>query len=84
MRHRQVQDDVHPSPFEKVGDAPGAGHAVLRGLLPRPLLVEVRAGDHLEVLRGAAVLQINVADLAAPDYADLHRRVFAHDNVLLL
>jgi hypothetical protein len=42
-----------------------------------PLQYEVRTGDDLDVVEYSSVLQIDAADLAAPDYADSYRRVFA-------
>jgi hypothetical protein len=42
-----------------------------------PLEHEVRTGDDLDVVEYSTVLQIDTADLAAPDYSDLDRCVFA-------
>jgi hypothetical protein len=42
-----------------------------------PLQYKIRTGDDLDVVEYSPVLQIDAADLAAPDYADSYRRVFA-------
>jgi hypothetical protein len=42
-----------------------------------PFQYEIRTGDYLDVVEYSPVLQIDAADLAAPDYADSYRRIFA-------
>ncbi len=82
LRDRQVEHDLDVVGCEKVSDGPGPLHPILRGLLPSPVLVQVRARDDLHIVRGAAVLQVHVADLAASNHPDLYRRIL--DNVASL
>ena len=61
LRHRQVDDETDVGIGQKLVDGAGA-HAVSGGLLPRPVGVDVRAGDHFQAVKPSAVLQVNLAD----------------------
>src|SRR5215208_6018059 len=76
-RNRQVEDDLDLFVSQQLLRAACLGHAVRLRLGFGPLQYEVRTGDDLDVVEYSSVLQIDAADLAAPDYADSHRRIFA-------
>jgi hypothetical protein len=76
-RDRQVEDDLDLFVSQQLLRAARFGHAVRLRLGFSPLQYEVRTGDDLDVVEYSAVLQIDAADLAAPDYSDLDRRIFA-------
>src|SRR3712207_4626499 len=76
LRDRQVEDDLDLLLSEEIRDAEDPSYAVPGGLLPGPTPVKVCARDDLHVFRGAAVLEVDVADLAAPYQAHPDCRVF--------
>src|ERR671916_864210 len=76
-RDCQVEDDLDLFVGQQLRRAASLGHAVRFGLGFGPLEYEVRTGYDLDVVECGPVLQIDAADLAAPDYSDSHRRVFA-------
>src|SRR5215203_5130531 len=76
-RDCQVEDDLDLFIGQQLLRAASLGHAVRLSLGFGALEHEVRTGDDLHVVERGPVLQIDAADLAAPDYSDLDRRVFA-------
>src|SRR5918995_4014198 len=76
-RDCQVEDDLDLFVGQQLLRAASLGHAVRLRLGFGALEQEVRTGDDLHVVERGPVLQIDAADLAAPDYSDLDRRVFA-------
>src|SRR5918995_5464215 len=77
QRDCQVEDDLDLFVGQQLLRAASLGHAVRLRLGFGALEQEVRTGDDLHVVERGPVLQIDAADLAAPDYSDLDRRVFA-------
>jgi hypothetical protein len=76
-RDCQVEDDLDLFVGQQLLRAACLGHTVRFSLGFCPLQHEVRTGDDLDVVEYSPVLQIDAADLAAPDYSDLDRPIFA-------
>ena len=81
-RDGQVEDDLDLFVGQQLLRATSLRHTIRLRLGLGPLEHEVRTGDDLDVVEYGTVLQIDAADLAAPDYSDFDRRIFANGNVL--
>ena len=82
-RHGEVKDDLDLLVSEHPLRGTCLRDTVSFGLGLRTLEQEVRTGDHLDVVEYGRILEVDAADLAATDDADLDRRVFFDNRASL-